>query len=56
VIADIAPDSLTLELPTRFLANYISTHFLTDVTDCCKAIQPTIERVKIVAATARAAA
>jgi hypothetical protein len=54
VIADIAPDSLTLELPTLFLANYITTHFLTDVTDCCKAIQPTIERVKIVAARAAA--
>ncbi len=55
-IVDIASDSLTLELSTKFLADYVTTHFLTDVTDICKAIQPTIERVKIVAATARAAA
>jgi hypothetical protein len=56
IITNVSHDSVTLELSTKFLSDYVATHFLSDVTDCCKAIQPTIERVKIVAATARAAA
>jgi hypothetical protein len=56
IIVDVSRDSLTLELATKFFGDYVATNFLSDVTDCCKAIQPTIERVKIVAATARAAA
>jgi len=46
---------VTLELATKFFSDHVATHFLHDVIECCKAVQPTIERVKVVAANARAA-
>jgi hypothetical protein len=57
LITDVSHDSLTLELGTKFLSNYVATNFLSTVTEYCRAIQPTIERVKVVwPATARAPA
>jgi hypothetical protein len=55
VIADVAPDSVTIELSTTFLSNYVSANFMGDLTDCCKLIYPGIDRVKVTSAPRAAA-
>jgi hypothetical protein len=49
-IAHVGPDIVTLEFGTRFLADYVAANFMNDLTGCCKAVYPTIERVKVIAA------
>jgi DnaA N-terminal domain len=52
VITDVVGNTLTLELPTRFIADRVRSDFEPDLLACCKKILPTVERVTIVAAVA----
>jgi hypothetical protein len=47
-ITDMAGDTLTLELPTKFIANRIRSDFEADLLACCSALAPGIKAVRMV--------
>jgi hypothetical protein len=47
---DVVGDTLTLELPTKFIADRIRSDFETDLLACCAALVPHIKFVRMVAA------
>jgi hypothetical protein len=49
-IIDVVGDTLTLELPTTFLASRARQDFEPDVLACCSALVPSIKRVRMVVA------
>jgi hypothetical protein len=53
---DVVGDTLTLELPTKFIADRIRSDFETDLLACCAALVPHIKFVRMVAANASGAA
>jgi hypothetical protein len=48
-ITDVVGDTLTLELPTRFIADRVRQDFEPDVLACCSALLPNIRAVRMVA-------
>jgi hypothetical protein len=49
-ITDVVGDTLTLELPTRFIADRVRQDFEPDVLACCSALLPDIKTVRVVTA------
>lgn len=55
-ITDVAGDTLTLELPTKFIADRVSQDYQPDVLACCSALVPSIRAVRLVVAASTAGA
>lgn len=56
VVVDVAGDTLTLELPTKFITSRVRQDFEGDLITCCSALVPEITAVRLVTANARGAA
>jgi hypothetical protein len=50
VITDVAGDTLTIELPTRFIAERVRSNYEPALLACCSALVPAIKAVKMVPA------
>jgi hypothetical protein len=48
VVTDVAGETLTLELPTRFKASRARQDYALDLLACCSALVPSIKRLRIV--------
>jgi chromosomal replication initiation ATPase DnaA len=50
VITDVVGDTLTIELPTRFIAERVRSNYEPALLACCSALVPAIKAVRMVAA------
>jgi hypothetical protein len=50
VITDVVGDTLTIELPTRFIAERVRSNYELTLLACCSALVPSIKAVRTVAA------
>jgi hypothetical protein len=55
-ITDVAGETLTLELPTKFIADRVRQDFEFELLECCSALVPSIRTVRLVPANAAGAA
>jgi hypothetical protein len=55
-ITDLVGDTLTMELPTRFIADRVRTDFEGDLLACCSALVPAIKVVRMTVSNASASA
>jgi hypothetical protein len=54
-ITDVAGDTLTLEVPSKFIAAHIRSNYHADLLACCSALVPSIKLVRMVVAASPAA-